>query len=80
MTRYDPEKDFTVTSQTMHFDCDHTIWEGVTFCGYPVKTYLRERLIYDNGTFTGKPSVEKYVKIETRVKKKPAGEKHIGRN
>ena len=80
MTRYDPENDFTVTSQTMHFDCDHTIWEGVTFCGYPVKTYLRERLIYDNGTFTGKPGMGKYIKREPHVKKEPAGEEHIGRN
>ena len=80
MTRYDPEKDFTVTSQTMHFDCDHTIWEGVTFCGYPVKTYLRERLIYDNGTFTGKPGMGKYIKREPHVKKEPAGREHIGRN
>ena len=55
------------------------IWEGVTFCGYPVKTYLRERLIYDNGTFIGKPGMGKYIKREPHVKKEPAGEEHISR-
>ena len=35
---YDPEKEFTITNEKMHSDCDHTIWEGVTVHGYPVRT------------------------------------------
>jgi len=50
---YDPEKNFTVTCGSMHSKYDHTIWEGVELHGYPVQTYLRGALVYDNGTFTG---------------------------
>lgn len=50
---YDPAKDFTVTNDRMHSDCDHTIWEGLKLHGYPVQTYSRGRLVYDNGSFVG---------------------------
>lgn len=50
---YDPEKDFTITQSKMHSDVDHTIWEGMKLHGYPVQTYSRGRLVYDNGEFTG---------------------------
>ncbi|MCI8910923.1 MAG: dihydropyrimidinase [Oscillibacter sp.] len=59
---YDPEKDFTITQQSMHSDCDHTIWEGVSLHGYPVKTYSRGRLVYDNGEFKGERGWGKFVK------------------
>ncbi|MCR5138333.1 MAG: dihydropyrimidinase [Oscillospiraceae bacterium] len=50
---YDPAKDFTVTNDKMHSNCDHTIWEGLKLHGYPVQTYSRGRLVYDNGSFVG---------------------------
>lgn len=59
---YDPEKDFTITQQSMHSDCDHTIWEGVSLHGYPVKTYSRGRLVYDNGEFKGERGWGRFVK------------------
>lgn len=59
---YDPEKDFTITQQSMHSDCDHTIWEGVSLHGYPVQTYSRGRLVYDNGEFKGERGWGKFVK------------------
>lgn len=59
---YDPRKDFTVSVSNMHSDYDHTIWEGKKFHGYPVQTYLRGQLIYDNGVFTGKPGMGQYIK------------------
>ena len=36
---YDPTKDFTITNDKMHSDCDHTIWEGIKVKGYPEATY-----------------------------------------
>lgn len=48
----------------MHTKCDHTVWEGKTFKGYPVQTYLRGNLIYDNEEFVGKPGMGKFVKRE----------------
>lgn len=59
---YDPNKDFTISVNNMHSDCDHTIWEGKKLHGYPVKTYVRGNLVYDNGEFVGKPGVGKFVK------------------
>ena len=59
---YDPEKDFTITQQSMHSDCDHTIWEGVSLHGYPVQTYSRGRLVYDNGEFKGERGWGKFIK------------------
>lgn len=58
---YDPDKDFTVSVSNMHSDYDHTIWEGKKFHGYPVQTYLRGQLVYNNGEFTGHPGMGKYV-------------------
>lgn len=59
---YDPEKDFTITNAAMHSDCDHTIWEGVTLHGYPVQTWSRGRLVYDNGKFKGEAGWGRFVK------------------
>lgn len=46
----------------MHSDYDHTIWEGKELHGYPVKTYLRGKLVYDNGEYVGNPGDGKYIK------------------
>jgi len=59
---YDPNKDFTISVQNMHSDYDHTIWEGKTLHGYPVQTYLRGNLVYDNGKFVGKPGFGQFIK------------------
>lgn len=65
---YDTEKDFTIHLENMHSDYDHTIWEGKSLHGYPVQTYLRGQLVYDNGEFVGKPGMGNYIKRE------PAGQ------
>lgn len=59
---YDPNKDFTISVNNMHSDYDHTIWEGKTLHGYPVQTYVRGNLVYDNGEFVGKPGLGQFVK------------------
>jgi dihydropyrimidinase len=59
---YDPNKDFTISVNNMHSDYDHTIWEGKKLHGYPVQTYVRGRLVYDNGEFVGEPGYGQYVK------------------
>ncbi len=59
---YDTQKDITVSVSNMHSDCDHTIWEGKKLHGYPVQTYLRGKLICDNGEFVGTPGDGIYVK------------------
>lgn len=59
---YDKDKDFTISVDNMHSDYDHTIWEGKKLHGYPVKTFLRGQLVYEDGEFVGKPGMGKYVK------------------
>lgn len=58
---YDKDKDFTISVSNMHSDYDHTIWEGKKLHGYPVQTYLRGKLVYDNGDFVGTPGMGDYV-------------------
>jgi dihydropyrimidinase len=59
---YDKDKDVTVSVSNMHSNYDHTIWEGVKMHGYPVQTYLRGNLVYDNGKFTGRAGMGNYIK------------------
>jgi len=59
---YDKDKDFTISVDTMHSDYDHTIWEGKQLHGYPVMTFSRGKLVYDNGEFVGEPGWGQFVK------------------
>lgn len=59
---YDKDKDFTIHADNMHSNCDHTIWEGKKLHGYPVATFLRGNLVYDNGEFVGRPGMGQFVK------------------
>jgi len=61
---YDPDKDFTVTQDAMHSDVDYTIWEGLELKGYPVKTFLRGNLVFDDGEFVGNPGNGEFVKCK----------------
>ena len=63
---YDPTLDFTITNDKMHSDCDHTIWEGISLHGYPVQTYSRGKLVYDNGKFVGEKGWGKFVKCSLK--------------
>lgn len=63
---YDPTIEFTITNDKMHSDCDHTIWEGIRLKGYPVRTYSRGKLVYDNGVFTGEKGWGKFVRCSLK--------------
>jgi len=58
---YDTKKDFTISQSNMHSNIDYTIWEGVALNGYPVKTYSRGELVYDNGEFKGKAGAGRFI-------------------
>ena len=58
---YDPDKKVTVTNDILHGNGDHTVWEGTELTGYPVQTYVRGTLVYDNGEFLGKAGFGKYI-------------------
>ena len=63
---YDPAREFTITNDKMHSDCDHTVWEGIKLKGYPEATYSRGRLVYKDGEFLGEKGWGRFVK---RVRK-----------
>ena len=63
---YDKNKDFKISVENMHSDYDHTIWEGKTLNGYPVQTYVRGNLVYDNGEFVGNAGFGQFIKREGR--------------
>ena len=58
---YDPKKEVTVTKKDLHGALDHTIWEGVHLKGYPVQTWSRGNLIFDDGKFFGTKGAGKFV-------------------
>lgn len=61
---YDPKKRVTAGPGTTHTHCDHTIWDGYEYHGYPVQTYLRGKLIYDQGKYVGTPGDGRFIKRE----------------
>jgi dihydropyrimidinase len=63
---YDPQKKFTASVSNMHSDYDNTIWEGVSFKGYPEKTFLRGSLVFDNGKYIGTPGTGRYIARNAR--------------
>jgi dihydropyrimidinase len=70
---YDPRRTVTVSAGTMHSKCDHTIWEGLELHGYPVQTYLRGELVYDNGRYVGKPGMGRLIRRERFTLHQEAG-------
>lgn len=63
---YDPDKDFVITNDKMHSATDHTIWEAVELHGYPVQTYVRGQLVYNNGEFKGRRGLGQIVRCTAR--------------
>ena len=59
---YDPEKIVVGGKDTMHTACDHSIWDGYEYHGYPVQTYLRGRLIMDHGKYVGTPGEGQFIR------------------
>ncbi|OGO78500.1 MAG: dihydropyrimidinase [Clostridiales bacterium GWB2_37_7] len=63
---YDPDKKFIVSKDNMHSDVDYTIWEDVELKGYPVMTFSRGKLVYNNGEFVGEPGWGRFIKCRPR--------------
>jgi len=63
---YDPNKDFVVSKDNMHSDVDYTIWEGVELKGYPVMTFSRGKLVFQDGEFVGEAGWGKFVRRKGR--------------
>ncbi len=61
---YDPTKEVVIKNEELHGDTDHIIWEGTEVKGYPVATYSRGNLVFENGEFKGEKGYGKLVKCK----------------
>ncbi len=61
---YDPTKEVVVRNKDLHGNLDHIIWEGTEIKGYPVSTYSRGRLVYEDGEFKGEKGYGKLIKCK----------------
>lgn len=61
---YDPQKKVTIANKDLHGDTDHTIWEGAEIEGYPVATYSRGKLVYQDGKFVGEKGYGQLIKCK----------------
>lgn len=50
---WDPGKQHTISARTAHMRTDHDLWEGVELTGFPVRLYLRGRLLVDGERWMG---------------------------
>ena len=53
ITLWDPAREVTISQSLMHHDCDYTPFEGLDVTGWPVRTILRGRTIFEDGEVTG---------------------------
>jgi dihydropyrimidinase len=56
----DPQKEVRLTKENLHSKIDHSIYEAFTLKGYPVMTFSRGRLVYENGKFVGEKGWGKF--------------------
>ncbi len=51
---FDPEKQMTLSTETLHEQVDWTPYEGLELVGWPVTTFSRGQVVVDQGEFKGK--------------------------
>jgi dihydropyrimidinase len=52
---WDPKRKETIRQEILHHGADYTPWEGFEVTGWPLKTILRGRLVFDQGEVLGRP-------------------------
>ncbi|NDV99882.1 dihydropyrimidinase [Salipiger sp. PrR002] len=53
ITLWDPAREVTISQSLMHHDCDYTPFEGLEVTGWPVRTILRGKTIFEEGEVIG---------------------------
>src|SRR6187397_680917 len=52
---WDPKRKETIRQEILHHGADYPPWEGFEVTGWPLKTILRGRLVFDQGEVLGRP-------------------------
>jgi dihydropyrimidinase len=58
---FDPQRDFTLTSDTLHEQVDWTPYEGMALQGWPETTISRGEIIVEDGRFVGQAGHGRFV-------------------
>ncbi len=58
---WDAKRKETIRQEILHHGADYTPWEGFEVTGWPVKTILRGRLVFDEGKVVGRPGDGKFL-------------------
>ena len=59
---WDPSKRVTIRQDILHHGSDYTPWEGYEVTGWPVKTILRGKLVFEDGAVLGAPGDGQFLK------------------
>ena len=62
---WDPGKQHTISVRTAHMRTDHDLWEGVELTGFPVRVYLRGRLLVDGDQWLGSPGGGQFLRRQS---------------
>ena len=66
---WDPQRETTIRHANLHDACDYSPYEGMTVKGWPVRTILRGRTVWNDGEIPGEPGFGKFL----RRKAQPVG-------
>jgi dihydropyrimidinase len=58
---FDPQKQFALSTETLHENVDWTPYEGIKLHGWPGMTISRGRIIVEDGRFCGQPGQGRFV-------------------
>lgn len=59
---FDPQKEVTLSTETLHENVDWTPYEGLTLQGWPVMTISRGQILVENDEFYGQAGQGRFVK------------------
>ena len=58
---WDREREWTVTHDLLHDNCDYTPYEGMKLTGFPVLTLSRGEIVWQDGEVKGEPGRGRYL-------------------
>jgi dihydropyrimidinase len=58
---FDPEETRTVEAGSLHSAAGYSLYQGESLTGWPEKTFVRGRLVYDGGSIVATPGHGRHV-------------------
>lgn len=70
---WDPKRKETIRQELMHHGADYTPYEGISVTGWPVATFLRGKLVAEEGKILGEPGDGGFLKRDLSPFAVPSG-------